>query len=265
MKTTFAATAALLSTSYASTVTLETTKCPQTSAPTEQFDIELNTEAAVPKYLPSVCGIKIVSASDEAYIQNIQCQAFKDAAGTTPGSAVFTYESPALIATNPVQLQSIYCIATASSSGAAPNSTGLERRQLPTDIDTPTDIPTATSDLVGLPSGIFESSAESSAAETTSDAVRTSGDNPRSTLFVTSTADVPESTGDFFITSATGPTTVQTAASSGMPSSSNGTALSTSRPTPSQSSPSPSETTNAAGQAVVGFGVVAAAFAALVL
>jgi hypothetical protein len=59
--------------------------------------------------MPSVCGLEIVSASDDIDVKAITCQAFKDAEGTEPGSAPFTQESPALIATNPVQEASILC------------------------------------------------------------------------------------------------------------------------------------------------------------
>jgi hypothetical protein len=50
MKTsTFASAAALLSSSYAATVTFETTPCLDPSYPREQFDIELNPSGPVPK------------------------------------------------------------------------------------------------------------------------------------------------------------------------------------------------------------------------
>jgi len=48
----------------------------------------------------------------DADINAVSCQAFKDAEGKNPGSAVFTFKKPALIATNPVQEGSISCSLT---------------------------------------------------------------------------------------------------------------------------------------------------------
>jgi hypothetical protein len=57
--------------------------------------------------LQQVCGLRIVSSDTD--VNTISCQAFKDAAGTQPGSTLFTYAQPALIATNPVQEKAIQC------------------------------------------------------------------------------------------------------------------------------------------------------------
>lgn len=264
MKTTFAATAAFLSaTSYASTVTLQTTKCPSSSAPIEQFKIELNTQEAVPKFLSSVCGLEIISASSDFYLKDIQCQAFKDAEGTVPGSAIFTYDEPANIATNPVQEQSILCVVSVT-----PDETLKRRQVFPSSLSdeivfttgiATSDIITATgvitSDLVGTPSPRPAASSSTTDDDNEDDSTTTASDATegvtRSTVVITSTAS--------------GLTTIETLPSSGMPSSTNGTSLSTTRPTPTQSSSAPSESTNAAGQAAIGLGVVAAAFAALAL
>ncbi|KAL5121391.1 hypothetical protein ACEQ8H_000859 [Pleosporales sp. CAS-2024a] len=128
MKTSFATVAALLSGSYAATVTLETTQCLNSNSPAEQFQLQLNSAKPVAQNLPSVCGLKIVSATDNIDVNAISCRAYKDAAGTQVGSAAFTFAQPALIATNPVQEQAVWCNASsslASSSGVPSASAGL--------------------------------------------------------------------------------------------------------------------------------------------
>lgn len=103
--TSFAAALALLApTTYAATVTLETTQCLQPIA-LEKFDIEIGT--LVVKELASVCGLKINSSSVD--VNSLACRAYRDAAGQQPGSAVFTFSNPALIGTNPRQIASIRC------------------------------------------------------------------------------------------------------------------------------------------------------------
>jgi hypothetical protein len=56
----------------------------------------------------SVCGLEIVSTQG-VDVHRVSCQAFKDAAGTQPGSARFTFGNSANIATNPVQEKAIFC------------------------------------------------------------------------------------------------------------------------------------------------------------
>ncbi len=111
MKFTVAVASALLSTGYASCVQLATTPC-ISSSNLEQFDVPIinGSDAPTVQALNGVCGIKIVSVSDDVDINSVQCQAFKDAAGTQLGSALFSYASPALIATNPVEEGSIRCV-----------------------------------------------------------------------------------------------------------------------------------------------------------
>ncbi|KAF2252971.1 hypothetical protein BU26DRAFT_515365 [Trematosphaeria pertusa] len=130
-----AAAAALFSTAYSATVTLQETPCIQNNTNLETFEIELG--KLVVKDLPSVCGLKLLSATD-ADINAIKCQAYKDAAGTQKGSAEFTFASPALISTNPVQEGSILCTtgdigeastlavvtATATGTGGGSSPTG---------------------------------------------------------------------------------------------------------------------------------------------
>ncbi|CAI6278714.1 unnamed protein product [Periconia digitata] len=116
--------AALFAAANAATVKLETTKCGDIK--TESFDVTLDTVVA--KELKSVCGLQIVSA-EGAYDATIECEAFKDAAGKESGSAKFKKGTPALISTNPVQINSVQCkvfgFAGASGTGAAgPSSTG---------------------------------------------------------------------------------------------------------------------------------------------
>lgn len=114
---TFAAVAALAATSYAATVKIEQTACIQQNATSlASFDVEVDKLTAVE--LPSVCGLKIVSA-DGVDVKSVKCKAYKDAEGTQPGSAEFTSDKPALIATNPVQEGSILCV---GGSGAIPTT-----------------------------------------------------------------------------------------------------------------------------------------------
>lgn len=124
MKTfiTLAAAAALLSTSYAATVKIEETPCIQNNTELKTFEVEIG-KLVVGK-LESVCGLKLVSATD-ADLAAIECQAFKDAEGKDPGSAKFTAAKPALIATNPVQEGSILCTIGGGSSNDTTTVTTL--------------------------------------------------------------------------------------------------------------------------------------------
>lgn len=106
--------ALLASTTCAATVTIETTQCLQ-AHPLEKFEIELG--KVVAKELPAVCGLKITSASVD--VRSISCRAFKDTAGQDPGSAIFTFATPALIGTNPRQIKSIRCDVV---GGTGPNN-----------------------------------------------------------------------------------------------------------------------------------------------
>jgi hypothetical protein len=236
MKATFAAATALLATTYAATVKLETTKCLNSeNTPPQQFDVALNSISPVAKGqstliiahsktltnptldLPSVCGLRILSASDNVDIATIQCQAFRDTEGKLQGSALFTSDNTAQIATNPIQEKSIWCttsrpqnLSNSTISSAAPQSTASGNATLPI----------------------------------------TASSNATTIL-----------------------TTVLASASAGLPSlSANGTVPSATQTPPSPPSqtggeapPKPSETKGAASTLGVGVGVVAAAFAALLL
>ncbi|KAH8733059.1 hypothetical protein GQ44DRAFT_721280 [Phaeosphaeriaceae sp. PMI808] len=102
--------AALLSSAYAATVKIETTKCLNANIPLQKFDIEMNLSGPVARDdLKSICGLRIVSASDGIDLNTIRCQAFKDVVGEHPRSAVFTYARPALISTNPKEVKAIGC------------------------------------------------------------------------------------------------------------------------------------------------------------
>jgi len=230
MKTaTLASAAAFLAASNAASVTLQTTKCLDSSIPYgQQFDIELNTAQPVAKDLLSVCGLSIIAVSDAVDIHTVQCQAFRDAAGTRPGSAVFTYDSPALIATNPVQEKAIRCSVVPS----------FEKRQA------------ANATISSTPASRTQSEASISASASASGSLSSSESSALSTL--TSSRRV--------ITS-----TVVVGPSSGLPSSSvNGTISSvTPRPTPSSVSSASPSSTGAAGQVGVGVGVVAGAMLAM--
>lgn len=57
-------------------------------------------------------------------MKSVKCQAFADAEGTQKGSAEFTIDDPALIATNPVQEGSIQCSA-GDGEGDSEGSTTL--------------------------------------------------------------------------------------------------------------------------------------------
>ncbi|KAF2281332.1 uncharacterized protein EI97DRAFT_497951 [Westerdykella ornata] len=137
-----AALAALASTSHAATVTLQETPCLQ---PTELKTYTVEVGKLVVVDMPSICGLKLVSTSDPASapLEAITCQLFKDAAGQVPGSAKFTFASPALIATNPVQEGSIRC-----DVGAAPASSSTGETQSVTTVVSPV---TATG--TGMPVG----------------------------------------------------------------------------------------------------------------
>jgi len=126
---TFATVAALASTSLAATVSISETPCLQNTT-LSTFDVEIG--SLYVQDFPSVCGFKINSA-DGADVASVKCQAYKDAEGTEKGSAEFTADKPALIATNPVQEGSILCVTDALPSGgattfskitAAPTATG---------------------------------------------------------------------------------------------------------------------------------------------
>ncbi|KAF2442127.1 hypothetical protein P171DRAFT_433686 [Karstenula rhodostoma CBS 690.94] len=117
---TFAAVAALAATTFAATVKLEQTACLQANATAlTSFDVEVDKLTVVE--LPSVCGLKIVSA-DGADVKDIKCQAYRDAEGKSKGSKQFTFDDPALIATNPVQEGSILCIGSGDVPSAQPTT-----------------------------------------------------------------------------------------------------------------------------------------------
>ncbi|KAF2831411.1 hypothetical protein CC86DRAFT_366777 [Ophiobolus disseminans] len=112
MKTSsLAAAATLLSASSAALVLLETTKCLDDSYPYgKRFDITMNLSGPVARDdLTQICGLRIVSATAGVDVNSIKCQAFKDVVGTQPGSAIFTYTEPALIATNPRLIRAVGC------------------------------------------------------------------------------------------------------------------------------------------------------------
>ncbi|KAF1840042.1 uncharacterized protein K460DRAFT_372021 [Cucurbitaria berberidis CBS 394.84] len=227
----------LASTSYAATVTLETTKCISANTPLLKFDIEIGTSKPVAKDLPSVCGLRIVSASNAIDVKTIQCQAFRDTEGAQPGSAVFTFDEPALIATNPIQEKSIIC--TISS---LPSAVVVERRQV-------------------------NNSTASSVSSISSAASRTA----QSTVVITSTASTTQSSAAGESKSSEAPSTIvrTIVASTGseLPTSSGNATVpsNTGRPSATQSGDKPAESTGAAGTIGLGVGVVAAAFAALLL
>ncbi|KAH7399444.1 hypothetical protein BKA66DRAFT_565520 [Pyrenochaeta sp. MPI-SDFR-AT-0127] len=235
MKSTIFAATALLSTSYAATATLASTKCLGPTIPTEQFSIEIGTSQPVAKKLASVCGLQLLSASDNIDVKTIQCQAFLDTEGTQPGSAVFTFDEPALIGTNPIQEQSVLCTIQSPA-----HSTLLNRRQ-----NNDTD-PVSSS---------------------------TTRSPPRSTVLSSSATYSPPSSAAGNSTSSAAPSTIVrtiiATASSGLPTpSGNSTAPSntgTPSPTESSSTPSPSPNSGAVGALSVGTAVIAAAFAAVLL
>lgn len=142
----------------ASTVTLTTTPCLDSSISIQQVSIDINTAAPVRLNLASICGLQVLSASSDVDMNSITCQAFKDAKGTQSGSEVFSYAEPALIATNPVPEESVWvsegsvwCNGTATKT-AAPT---VFRRQEDTTNGTTTSIS-------NLPTG---ASASASSAE----------------------------------------------------------------------------------------------------
>lgn len=117
---TFATVAALAATSFAATVKIEQTACVQANSTSlESFEVEVDKLTAID--LPSVCGLKIVSAED-AKVEDIKCQAYKDAEGKEKGSAEFTKDKPAMIATNPVQEKAILCVGSGDVPSAAPTT-----------------------------------------------------------------------------------------------------------------------------------------------
>jgi hypothetical protein len=102
--------------------------------------------------------MRIVSASPGIDINTIQCQAFKDVVGTQPGSALFTYAQPALIATNPVQEKAVRCTYPVYNAKA--------RRQNNDTSNLPSDsVPAST--LVGTITLPVSSDAASSVAQST--------------------------------------------------------------------------------------------------
>jgi hypothetical protein len=247
MKTSaFTTAAALLSTSYAATVTLETTACLEPTYPSGQpLEIEMNLSSPVavgmsqiPKRpppphhqmlkplldLPTVCGLRIVSASPGVDINTIKCQAFKDVAGTTPGSAVFTYASPALIATNPVQEKAIKCTYSVAKAH--------ERRQFNETMSPSLAASTTASSALG--STALPVSSEASAASSEQPSTVTS------MVVVTPSAGMPS------------------------PSGNSTTSVLSTRATPSQSA-QPSNTPGAASEVGVGMGVAFAAVLAMLV
>ncbi|ORY08192.1 hypothetical protein BCR34DRAFT_570044 [Clohesyomyces aquaticus] len=116
---TFTSLAAFVALASAATVTITETKCLQNGYPIEQFTIEV--DQLVVKDLPTVCGLHIVSASG-VDVTSLTCRAYKDAAGTDPGSAFFNSTTDALIATNPVQEGSIRCNSNANGGGVSLSS-----------------------------------------------------------------------------------------------------------------------------------------------
>lgn len=237
MKTTsFATAATLLSAASAATVTLETTPCIDLSYQLEQLTIEMNLSGPVARDLNTVCGLRIVSASEGVDINSISCQAFRDVVGTQPGSAIFTYAEPAHIATNPVQEKAIWC--------TYPTSSDKARRQ----IDNGT-----VSESISVP--IISTSSL--------------GRSARSTFASSASTTVGSASASASASASTTTITTLASASSGLPSNSaNLTTPSASRqpsPSQSQSSTSPSATPGAASSISVGMGVVAAALAAMFL
>lgn len=224
---TLAATSTLLASTYASTVTLSTTPCLDLTIPTEQFSIELDTANPVAKDLPTVCGLRILSASANVDVRTISCQAFRDTAGTQPGSAVFTYDEPALIATNPVQEKAILC-----------TTVSLKRRQ---NEENSTVASTTQTSTRALRSTVFRT---------------TTASLPEDSAAGNSTANSTSTT----------VTTAIASASSGLPSSSRNATVpsNTGRPTATQTQP-PAESTGAAATIGMGAGVVVAGLFAMLL
>ncbi|KAJ4345547.1 uncharacterized protein N0V89_011680 [Didymosphaeria variabile] len=117
---TFATVAALAATTFAATVTLEQTPCLQPNATSlDQFDVDVDKLTVID--LASVCGLKIVSA-DGVDKSKVSCQAFKDAEGKETGSAKFTADKNAMIATNPVQEKAILCVSEGDVTSAQPTT-----------------------------------------------------------------------------------------------------------------------------------------------
>jgi hypothetical protein len=117
---TFATIAALAATSFAATVKIQQTECIQANSTSlASFDVEVDKLTALD--LPSVCGLKIVSA-DGVDVKTIKCQAYKDAEGKEKGSAEFTSDKPALIGTNPRQEAAILCIGSGDIPTAQPTT-----------------------------------------------------------------------------------------------------------------------------------------------
>lgn len=109
--TTILAPAALLASSQAAFVTLATTKCLDTSYPYgTPFDITMNLSGPVARDdLKQICGLRIISASENIDINTITCRAYRDVVGTQPGSAEFTFAHEAKIGTNPRVIKAIAC------------------------------------------------------------------------------------------------------------------------------------------------------------
>ncbi|KAF2467500.1 uncharacterized protein BDR25DRAFT_395261 [Lindgomyces ingoldianus] len=116
-----AAFAAFSSAVHGATVTLKETAC-ITRTQLEEFTIEV--DKLVVKQLDTVCGLQIISA-DGVDVNSLSCLAYKDAEGTDRGSAVFTFATPALISTNPVQEGSIRCNSTGGPENKANSSTTM--------------------------------------------------------------------------------------------------------------------------------------------
>jgi len=111
-------TLSLLSATNAATVTLQTTQSPCfSSTEIEPVTFTVTLDELHVQALSKVCGIEVLSASGIA-ADAVNCMAYRDAAGTQPGSAIFNTTAPALIATNPVQEGSIKCWAAHGASSS---------------------------------------------------------------------------------------------------------------------------------------------------
>lgn len=114
MRTTLFTASALLSTAYASTVSLTTTPCEaDASYPLQQFEvgiIDAANSSSWPIDINPVCGMAILSVSDGIDPHTVECQAFRDTEGNMPYSALFTIDNPASISTIPTGEHSVRCV-----------------------------------------------------------------------------------------------------------------------------------------------------------
>ena len=62
-----------------------------------------------PTPVTSTTELRIIPSDTNPSLNGVTCQAYRDAAGTEIGSAPFTSLAPALIATNPVTIGSVFC------------------------------------------------------------------------------------------------------------------------------------------------------------